>query len=162
MAENNEVEFITPENVLKDKVGEGPSASDLRAIQRAQTAIASLSDKYIEIADEDLINLTKAAAEMKSDPANRSQHFRQVYLLSHDMKGQGGSFGYPMISMVCNQLCRFIEKVGEEADDVETEVVSLYVNALNVVVRERMKDAEGQHAEALLNGLARVSDKVLK
>ncbi len=163
MAEDDGVEIIERENVLKDKVGsDGPSASDLRAIERAQAAIGSLASKYIEIADEDLANLTASANNMKSDPANRSKHLQRVYLLSHDMKGQGGSFGYPMITMVSNQLCRFIEKIGTEAGDVETEVVLLYVNALNVVVRGRIKDADNKQAQSLLSGLDLVSQKILK
>ena len=163
MAENDEVEIIERENVLKDKVGtEGPSESDLRAIQRAQAAISSLSGKYIEIADEDLANLTAAAKKMKTDPANREKHLKQVFLLSHDMKGQGGSFGFPMISLVCNLLCRFIEKIEGDAGEAETETVSLYVNALNVVVRGRIKDSDNAQAQALLNGLDLVSQKTLK
>ncbi|MBL6928074.1 MAG: hypothetical protein ISR44_02785 [Rhodospirillales bacterium] len=163
MAENDEVEIIERENVLKGKVGtEGPSESDFRAIERAQAAIGSLSGKYIEVADEDLLNLTTAAEKMKSDPDNRATHLKRVYQVSHDMKGQGGSFGFPMISLVTNQLCRFIEKIGDDVGDVETEVVSLYVNALNVVVRGRIKDADNKQAKALLNGLDLVSQKILK
>ncbi|MBT3360046.1 MAG: hypothetical protein HN403_10510 [Rhodospirillales bacterium] len=163
MADSEEVEIIQRENVLKGKVGsEGPSESDLRAIQRAQAAIGSLSGKYIEIADEDLANLNASAEKMKSDPANRASHLKRVFLLAHDMKGQGGSFGFPMISMVSNQLCRFIEKIEDEAGEVETEVISLYVNALNVVVRGRIKDADDKQAQALLSGLDLVSQKILK
>lgn len=163
MAEDDEAEIIKAPSTLKTKVGSvGPSAEDLRAIEKAEAVIASLADKYLEVAELDLANLQKATAALKADQDNREGHLRGVFLIAHDMKGQGGSFGYPLITAVCNQLCRFIEKVEQEPSPTETEVVSLYVDAVAVIVRGKLKDAESEQAKVLLDGLGMVYEKAAK
>ncbi|MCG8508451.1 MAG: Hpt domain-containing protein [Rhodospirillales bacterium] len=163
MAEDDEAEIIRAPDTLKAKVGPvGPSAEDLRAIKKAEAVIANLAEKYVEIADLDLANLLKATEAFKTDPANRRQHLKKIFLIAHDMKGQGGSFGYPLVTAVCNQLCRFIETIENEPNPTESEIIPLYVNAVTVVLRGKIKDADSQQARALLEGLGLVYDKVAK
>jgi chemotaxis protein histidine kinase CheA len=163
MAEDEKPQFIKAPGTLKAKVGAlGPSADDLRAIKKAETVISNLAEKYVEVADLDLANLMKTTEALKADPGNREKRMKAVFLVAHDMKGQGGSFGYPLITAVCNQLCRFIEKVEEEPSPTENDIISLYVNAVGVVIRGKIKDADSQQAQALLEGLGMVYDKVAK
>lgn len=165
MAEDKDkrAEFIAPPSTLKDKVGDAPlSAADLRAIERAEEVIVKLSEKYVEVAGADLAELQAAAAKFQSDPANRSRHLTRLFHVSHDMKGQGGSFGFPLITIIANQLCRFIEKLGTDLGEGEVEVIMLHVNALKVVISNQMKDAETKEAKALLKGLELVIAKVGK
>jgi chemotaxis protein histidine kinase CheA len=164
MAEKKgKVEIIKPSRELKDKVGPiQPSAEDLRAIKRAEAVIASLKDKYLDVVDEDLANLQDAAIQFKEDAANRDQHLRRIFLIAHDMKGQGGSFGYPLITTISNQLCRFIERVEDNLEEADVEVVSLHVDALQVVIRDKMTKADSDQAKAMLKGLELVIEKVGK
>lgn len=164
MAEDQKVEIIKASRTLKDKVGPiQPSAEDLRAIKKAEAVIANLAGKYLEVVAEDLQNLQAAAAKFKSDAANREAHLKRVFHIAHDMKGQGGSFGYPLITTISKQLCRFIEKVeGGALEDADIEVVSLHVDALQVVIRQKMTKADSDQAQALLKGLELVIAKIGK
>lgn len=163
MAEDKDkgAEFIAPPTTLKDKVGDTPlSTEDLKAIERAQAVIAKLAERYVEVADADLSKLQAAAAAFQSDPANRARHLERLFQIGHDMKGQGGSFGYPLITTIANQLCRFIERLGDDIGNNEAAVVMLHVDALKVVISSKMKDADASEAKALLKGLEMVITKV--
>ena len=53
--QNDKMEIINPPNTLKDKVREGgPGAVDLATLERAEKAIADMSDSYLEWVEEDL------------------------------------------------------------------------------------------------------------
>jgi len=159
MAEENGAKIFKPPSTLKAKVGAmGPSAADLQAIKRAETAIASLTDKYLEVVQKDLANLGAAADKLRTDTANRAQHLKRVFQIAHDMRGQGGSFGYPLITTICRQLCRFIEKV-DDIGEGEVEVVTLHVDALSLVIRAKMTKPDSQEAQAMLKGLELVIAK---
>jgi len=164
MAENEDkAEIIKPSGALKAKVGPiQPSAEDLRAIKKAEAVIANLAEKYLDVVEQDLANIQAAAAKFKADAANRDQHLHRIFLVAHDMKGQGGSFGYPLITTICHQLCRFIERVEGNLEDSDVEVVSIHVDALQVVIRDKMTQADSDQAKALLKGLKLVIEKIGK
>ena len=159
MAEAKGPEVITPPNILKTKVGpRGPTEEDFKAIEKAEKVIEGMADKYVDVVAHDLASLQEAVEKLEKDVENRSEHLEKIFLVSHDMKGQGGSFGYPLVTIICNQLGRFIEKL-ESVGDPEIQVIALHIDAVNVVVRENMKDAGGGAAGALLKGLELVINK---
>ena len=162
--EDAKVEIIKASRTLKNKVGPlRPSAEDLRAIKKAEAVIANLAGKYLEVVEQDLESLQAATATFKSDAENRTAHLRRIYHIAHEMKGQGGSFGYPLVTTISKQLCRFIEKVEDgELEDADIEVISLHVDALQVVIRDKMTKADSQQAQAMLKGLELVIIKLGK
>ena len=101
MAEDSKPTVISPPNTLRAKVGKAqPSAEDLQAVHRAEAAIASLATEYVDVVDGDLANLQAAADGLVSEPQNREAHLKRIFAIAHDMKGQGGSFGYPLITTI--------------------------------------------------------------
>ena len=100
-------QLITPPNPLKNKVGTGgPGAVDLSTLERAEKVIADLAETYLEWVEQDLVKLHKALQALSSATGDRKAELEAIYQISHDMKGQGGSFGYQLITVVGNQLCR--------------------------------------------------------
>ena len=47
----------------------------------------------------------KALAAATGD---RKAEAEQVFQIAHDIKGQGGSFGYDLMTLIANELCRLI------------------------------------------------------
>lgn len=155
-------EVIDPPDLLKPKVTPGgPTEADFRALERAESIIAELADRYLEVVDADLSNIQGATSQLQGEAVNASEHVDRIYHIAHDMKGQGGSFGYPLVTTISKQLCQFIEDLDKTqlAED-QTQAIALHVDALNVVIREKLKEAEGEQAKALLAGLRQVVEKV--
>lgn len=157
---DEEIEVINPPDTLSNKVTEGgPGAVDLEAIERAEAVIADLADSYLDWVEEDLVRLQKSYDDLKGDRENSKERMEKIFFIAHDMKGQGGSFHYDLITTLGNDLCRFIEPK-EDATDKDVEVIGLYVDTMKVVIAKRMEGDGGAAGAEILNGLAAVVEKL--
>jgi len=83
-----------------------------------------------------------------------------VFQVSHDIKGQGGSFGYDLMTAIGNELCRLIEKA-DKIGAGEVAAVKIHIDALKLVIAEDLKGTGGKEGEKMLSGLQQVCDKIL-
>jgi hypothetical protein len=86
MAREKPIEIFTPPNALKAKIGGPLPALDQRAIQRAEQALAKLSDQFGDWIKEELDRLLEAWGEYEtlgSNPHTKSELHRRA----HDLKG---------------------------------------------------------------------------
>ena len=160
MADSNKVELLHPPNPLKLKVGiGGPGAVTPEALERAETVIADLTGDYLKWVEEDLANLQAALEKLKAAKGDNSGELGDIFLIVHDIKGQGGSFGYQMMTEIGNHLCRFVDFLGS-ANPEEIGVVELHVDALRLVITDDMKGDGGVAGISLVKGLEMVVAKV--
>ncbi len=131
------------------------SDEERQAIARAEAVVAGLAGQYLAAAEADLARLKAAAAGLANDAAGRGAHLDHLFQISHDMKGQGATFGYTLVTTIGNRLCRFIEKRRETLDDAGVAVVLRHVEALDQVLTRRMKEPATPEVEALLESLDR-------
>ncbi len=143
---------IVPERPLTDE--------ERQAIARAEAVIASLAGQYLAAAAADLARLKAAADSLKADPVGRGSHLDRLFHISHDMKGQGATFGYPLVTTIGNRLCRFIETRRETLGTAGVAVVLRHVEALDRVIGQHMKEPATPEAEALLESLERAAGDV--
>lgn len=98
-----------------DAAESGGDRSGVEALDLAKAdAIAvALSYQYPALVGPDFAQLNACWAEIHSytsselpdrgEHQNRIQHTcKQLYKLAHDFKGHGGSYGYPLVSLVAN------------------------------------------------------------
>jgi HPt (histidine-containing phosphotransfer) domain-containing protein len=158
------VEVINPPNTLKSKiiVG-GPGAVDPKTLERAESVIAGMSDNYLKSVQDDMVRISAAFERLKSGAGNGSTPaIEEIFQISHDVKGQGGSFGYPLLTAIGNELCRLIEKLGNDIGASEIEAIRIHIDAMKLVVSERMKGDGGKQGKTLLVGLQQMCDKLLQ
>ena len=114
---------------------------------------------FVQWAEKDLKSLQQALVSLKSETADQKKFLNTIFQISHDIKGQGGSFDFGLLTAVGDSLCRFTEE-REKANAAEIEAIKLHVEALNLVLNERLKGDGGEMGAALLNGLRQVVDKL--
>lgn len=160
MAESNKPQLLHPPNPLKLKVGTGgPGAVTPEALDRAEAVIADLADDYLHWVEEDLAKLQAALENLKAATGDNSAEVEAIFQIVHDIKGQGGSFGYQMMTQIGDHLCRFLESL-ESAKPAEIDVIELHVSALRLVITEKMKGDGGAAGNSLYKGLEMVVAKV--
>ena len=158
MSEEHKVQFIRPPNTLRAKVIEGgPGAINPDVLEKAEQVIAGMADSYIEWAAEDAARLSAALAALGGADGD-VEKLRPIFQVAHDMKGQGGSFGYQLITVIGDKLCRFIETL-ERVGTVEVDVIRLHVDSIQLVIAKRMKGDGGADGTTLLKGLELVVAK---
>lgn len=126
------------------------------AVASAQAAVAGLSDKYIGWVNDDLKRLDAAIAAV-TDGTN-AEALRQVYGVAHDIKGQGSTFGYHLITDIGQLLCRYAERAIER-QRVDRAVIDAHVEALRTVVDNRIQGPAGELGREILDALKGVADR---
>lgn len=152
-----DAKFITAPNGLKKaKVGTGRARLDPAVLDRAEKAVEKIQHEYTDWADEDIAAFDVALAALRQDGCDQTAILQELYRLSHDMKGQGGSFGYVMMSEIAASLNDFI--AGRTIlVPLDIEVVDAHVAALRAVYAQRVRDDGGMTGRALLAGLGKLA-----
>lgn len=164
MAESQDSRKIQPPDTLNSKVRKvsGINAEDLLAA--AEEEVGKLAASYTEWVEQDLRRLSEILVEAKRDSASRKKLLEDLFLVAHDMKGQGGSFGYDLVTQIGNSLCRFLEKadVSEEAAfEKAYRVMEAHVDALGVVIKQHVRGDGGDVGRQLVAGLQKAAARCL-
>jgi CheY-like chemotaxis protein/HPt (histidine-containing phosphotransfer) domain-containing protein len=81
--------------------------------------MARLRREFVDTADDRLGTLDELVDEIrqkKPDSPERMSEFRRI---AHSLKGMGGTFGYPLISVIAHRLEDYIET----EDDLHTDII---------------------------------------
>lgn len=152
---NDDMEFIHPPSHLKSKVSVSDKGIDNAALARAEAVIAGLQSNYLQWVEEDLTNLQAAYERASNDPQNRRVHISEIFRIAHDVKGQGGSFGYQLVTVIATYLCRIVEKI-ENPGPKQMNVIKVHIDALRLVINKRMEGDGGPAGAGLIQGLEAV------
>lgn len=155
-----EPEYIYPPNNLKSKITADASAVDVIALQDAEAAIGSMAEDYLVWVKDDIANLQGAYDKSVADPSGADESREEMYGFAHDIKGQGGSFGYPLMTAVGNQLCKFMEGIEGNLNAAQLQVVKVHIDTLRLIIQERMEGDGGKAGSQLLRALDAVIAKV--
>ena len=112
--------------------------------EQAKYHIAQVNDdfsKLLDLVDE---------AMVKSDA--RPELLKDVFGLVHNMKGQGDSFGYDLVSRISASLCDFLCGISV-ADDEDMRVIKAHVDALGLVITHRVPGNGGEMGRELIGSL---------
>lgn len=159
---DEDLEIITPPTSLKSKVREGgPGAVDLETLERAEKVIASMADSYLEWVQEDLTRLDNCYKAMQEAEPPRKKAADGLFQVAHDIKGQGGSFGYDLMTVIGNELCRLLERQ-DSFGSAEMQAIKVHIDAMKLVIQNSMTGDGGPNGQALVAGIRQVGDKLNK
>ena len=133
---------------------------DVEALERAEQVITGMTSSYLNWVAEDLIKIEEAYGVLKAAEGDRKNEMNGVFQIAHDIKGQGGSFGYDLMTAIGNELCRFNEKT-DKSGPGEIEAIKLHIDALKLVNAEEMEGNGGKAGEQMLSGLQKMCDKLV-
>jgi|SRR5687767_13150884 len=74
----------------------------------------------------------------------------QLYTLSHDLKGLGGSFNYDLVTTVGESLCGLIKSKTLSQDQALQRRVSAHIAALKAIIQFELKGDGGDDGKELL------------
>ncbi len=159
MSNRPDVQIIKPPNTLmKVKTGSGRVKPDAEALKRAEAAVKKIGNDFPQWAQGDLDEMDKALAAARKDPDRQEDYIMQIFRRSMEVKGQGGSFGYDLISQVGDSLKKFTES-RKDASPRDVEIIAAHVNAMRVVMVEDIKGDGGSVGRAIVDGLHKLTAK---
>ena len=131
-------EIIIAPGSLRDKVkvtGSGPI--DTGPIERAERALEQLSVAFDSWLVEEVEALTNARQAVRMQGLSGETR-KELYRTAHDLKGQGETYGYPLITLVCSTLCKLLESA-LEPDLIPLDIIDNHVDAVRNMMKMKIK-----------------------
>ena len=151
MGKQQPIEIFMPPNILKAKVG-GNGGLDISAVRRAELAVEELRDEFAGWMAEDVNRL--ATARDAYIAARSVDTLGALYRASHDLKGQGTTFDYPLVARMAASLCKLTDVEGD-GKEIPANLVDAHVDAIKVIFRQNIKDSANMTATVLAKELER-------
>ena len=158
------VRFYVIRNVLKDKASGGALAPGekggipIEAIQAAEAEFNKMSEDYPDWVQSLIDELSDNYRRCIDTPEIRHEKVAVIHDIAHDMKGQGGTFGYPLITNFGDSLYKCTHK-SEEASDNLVELIKAHVDGMKAVISGRVSGDGGEIGQELLVSLDQAVQK---
>src|SRR5690606_9195117 len=117
-----------------------------------------MSEDYPDWVNDQIATLYELHRRCVDSPEHRRGLFEQISMLAHDLKGQGGTFGYPLVTAFATSLNRF-SAIKNDISDNHVEIIKAHIDAMRAVIRDRIKGDGGEIGSALQCGLEQVIEK---
>ncbi len=142
-------------NRLREKVGGfGAEAGEfpLDLIDEAETQLERAQFDFTTWAQEYLAQLSELCTQALAETKARSRHFEEMHLLALELRGQGGTFGYPLISTFGKMLFDATVE-GCPENNSQVEIAKAHIDAMRAVLRDKVEGDGGEIGRALLQSL---------
>jgi|GEM_PF-1366617 len=153
---DNDTRVFTPPNLLRAKVGNKPGPDLNQIVAKAEAALSDLQDDYEVWIRDDLKTLRAAVASLRkeADPAT----LERIKILGHEIKGQGATYGYPLLTTVGHLLYILIERDPDVAAQ-HLNLIDAHVDFMALILSEKIDDQGGLQAQGILAGLQDAAKK---
>ena len=153
---SSDVWYFRMPNHLQKKAGgmSGAGAGEIPAalLEQAEKKLERVGLDFTDWATDYLGNLSRICADAMQSPQARPKQFEDINLVAHELRGQGGTFGYPLITTFAKSLYD-ATRPGTTHDDAAVEIVKAHVDAMRAVIREKVAGDGGEIGRALLKSL---------
>jgi hypothetical protein len=152
VAKPNVETFNPPNPLYKALNGTGPVKIDPRVLEAAEAAVTGLESDYRDWAQQDIDALRSLVETVRAAPGEAEAMLKEIYRHALDMKGQGGGFGYDLITAIGDLLTKFIDgKIALAPRD--HEIVNAHIDAMQAVIRGDIKGNGGKVGNEIVTGL---------
>ncbi|HEY4161514.1 MAG TPA: hypothetical protein VGM59_00540 [Dongiaceae bacterium] len=128
-------------------------------LARAQAAVADLAKNY---GKNTLVELDRCAELMtaaRESAAACATSIKELYGVAHNIKGQGSSFGYPLVTRIGHSLC-VLTRTEREFKDSDLGVAQAHLDALRLILTKDIKGEGGELGAKLAKRLEDMVEKV--
>jgi len=152
-------------NSLKERVAGGLSGANVKGelpmdlIEQAEQELERAALDFTKWALEYLAKLSDLCTEALLEPGRRSAHFGEIHTLALELRGQGGTFGYPLITTIGKMLYDSTIE-GCREDDKAVEIAKCHIDSMRAVIREKVAGDGGKIGQQLIKGLRMSIQKI--
>ena len=158
----SDVWYFRLPNRLKEKAGglgaSGHGDLPLDLLAEAEKELERVALDFTQWAGNYLKNLGELVQKAAADAGGRRKIYEEINLLAHELRGQGGTFGYPLITTFGKMLYE-ATRPGCREDANGVEIVKAHVDAMRAVIREKISGDGGDIGRELLASLKQAIDK---
>jgi chemotaxis protein histidine kinase CheA len=156
---DDETQILRPSNMLRAKLGTSAGPSLDQIVARAEAALGDLSCNYEEWIRDYLASINAALADARAGAPPSPDAIDRIRRASHEIKGQGETFGYPLLTQVGHMLYTLIDR-DEERAARHLELIAAHIDFMNLVVKDGVHDQGGPQEQQILSALDTATQKL--
>ena len=154
--------FIEPPDFLKGKIVKGKGLDWTSIDARAQASLDDMQSGFQHHLRQEIARMDDAMQRAQSaEPNDRVATLRELYEISHNLRGQGSTFDYPLITAICGSLCDFIEQT-ERFDDIHMSAIEIQISAVKAVLAGKIVGDGGTAGRELITSIEELVAKARK
>lgn len=146
--------YFRPANRLRDKLGpnalRGRVDFDPLVIQAAENRIKELVGDYAEWVMKYLDSISESQAALEQNLKDYGKHIANINDIAHELRGQGGTFDYPLITAFAKSLYDATRDSSAKVTPNKIKLIEAHVNAIRVVFKDKVKGDGGKVGATLL------------
>jgi chemotaxis protein histidine kinase CheA len=151
-------QIVERPNELAKKVPKQGGVDPEKAFANAEKIVRDMASQYVDKLGEDIRLMKDLAAAYRRDPS--SDNLDKLFRLIHNMRGQGATFGFPLITEIGRNFCRYVrEKPAGKA--VMPELVDQHLKALQVVHDQSIKGGGDDVSREVVKALGALVEREL-
>jgi len=163
-AENPEIRFYKIPNLLKEKVIEKSQAAlsqELSALAAAEADFKEFGEDYADWAKSQVAALNEQYNACLKEGADYRRIFMKINELANDLRGQGATFGYPLVSDFSRSLCAITHSV-VTFNKTRFDLIKTHLDSIDLVIRQRLEGDGGPMGKEIAKSLDLAAKKVLQ
>lgn len=153
--------MMRPERALATKLSRSKvSKSELESrLADAEASITDVAAGFMEWAKQDLA-IARDEIDRLARGEGSERSLKTIFRVAHDIKGQGGTFGYTLATVIGEPLCNFLRPATKPPTDAQIGLIKAYLMALELVFAKDIKGDGGEAFHGLLAKLERARSRV--
>jgi hypothetical protein len=151
VSEQNSGQVMQSSGPLRMKLGGRLGALDPSAIAKAEAALKSLSGNFAQWLQDEITKLEAARQAVTADGVT-PKTMETLYIRTHDLKGLGTTYGYPLITRIAASLCALTDDA-ERRLRAPIVLIDGHIEAIRAAVRDDMKTDEHPVGRAMVEQL---------
>lgn len=150
--QKRQAEFITPPNLLKQKVGFGGLKDDI--LDKAQALLENNATDFRPLGEMYLDSMEKGIKYAKRSITTEDSEALIATILfpAMQLKANGGMFHYPLVTRIADRLIQFLEVI-DAPDKDALEIVAAFQSTIKAILMGQVKGDGGQYGKELEKAL---------
>ena len=116
----------------------------------SRQGVDKLKDTYLHWTKTQLVKLQGYLRLLDREEEDRPDNLvSEIYHLTHDIKGLGGSFGYYLMTDIATSLCDYVG-YEESISDLNLPIIVAHITAMDVVLSEEIEESGGERGNKII------------
>jgi CheY-like chemotaxis protein len=150
-------------NRLREKVmglgKSGPLVIDPDILKAAEQQLDRMETDYADWVRGTVKQLNDAYDKAVADHRQAAVMVAQINRISHDLRGQGTTFGYPLITVFGTSLFDCTAKIDKVPDKL-LDFVKAHIDGITAVIRDKIKGSGGAIGTELVESLEHARERL--
>ena len=152
-------EFTPASRTLQKKAGGPKGQFGKFKLEAAEAKIAERSDAFLAQMDGEISALRAAYSEIAQQDTADEKAASDIAMRAREVKGLAGTFGFDLLTQIGDSLYEFATEL-TALDAKQIELMGAHIDAMELVIQNKITGDGGDVARELLNTLGIATDKL--